>query len=152
MSETLTFLTSADISFLRKPLPYWKKPDSTQETEREGGIREAYSKTRILQAIPTDVLGRIENKSTRQVLPIGTYAPPETAPDTAYKGTTQTKMYKAGEKRNLAQKQAKRERKLAERKAKRLAKEGPKKEIDKKDTLDPNKPLDLDFLTNPKKK
>ena len=50
------------------------------------------------------------------------------------------------------EKQAKREKKIAERRAKRLAKEGPKKEVNKKDTLDPNKPLDLDFLTNPEKK
>ena len=49
------------------------------------------------------------------------------------------------------EKQAKRERKLQERKAKRLAKEGPKKEENKKHTLDPNKPISLDFLTNPNK-
>ena len=46
---------------------------------------------------------------------------------------------------------AKRERKLAEKKAKRLAKEGTKKEEDKKSKLDPSKPISLDFLTNPNK-
>ena len=50
------------------------------------------------------------------------------------------------------EKQAKREKKLAEKKAKKLAKEGPKKEINEKNTLDPNKPLDLNFLTDPNKK
>ena len=49
------------------------------------------------------------------------------------------------------EKQAKRERKLAEKKAKRLAKEGPKKTENKDQTLDPNKPISLDFLTNPNK-
>jgi len=49
------------------------------------------------------------------------------------------------------EKQAKRERKLAEKKAKRLAKEGPKKEEEKTPSLDPNKPISLDFLTNPNK-
>ena len=49
------------------------------------------------------------------------------------------------------EKQAKRERKLAEKKAKRLAKEGPKKEELKAKPLDPNKPISLDFLTNPDK-
>ena len=48
------------------------------------------------------------------------------------------------------EKQAKRERKLAEKKAKRLAKEGPKKDINNESSLDPNKPLDLNFLTDPK--
>ena len=47
------------------------------------------------------------------------------------------------------EKQAKREKKLAEKKAKRLAKEGPKKEQQKTQSLDPNKPISLDFLTNP---
>ena len=60
--------------------------------------------------------------------------------------------FKSTRSAKLMEKQAKREKKLAERKAKRLAKEGPKKEVNKKDTLDPNKPLDLDFLTNPEKK
>ena len=49
------------------------------------------------------------------------------------------------------EKQAKREKKLAEKKAKRLAKEGPKKEEHKTTALDPNKPISLDFLTNPDK-
>ena len=49
------------------------------------------------------------------------------------------------------EKQAKREKKLAEKKAKRLAKEGPKKEEDKKTELDQNTALSLDFLTNPNK-
>ncbi len=49
------------------------------------------------------------------------------------------------------EKQAKREKKLAEKKAKRLAKEGSKKEVSKSQALDPNKPISLDFLTNPNK-
>ena len=49
------------------------------------------------------------------------------------------------------EKQAKREKKLAEKKAKRLAKEGLKKEENKSPALDPNKPISLDFLTNPNK-
>ena len=49
------------------------------------------------------------------------------------------------------EKQAKRERKLAERKAKREAKEGSKKEFKKEKPLDIEKPLSLDFLTNPNK-
>ena len=60
--------------------------------------------------------------------------------------------FKSTRSAKLMEKQAKREKKLAERKAKRLAKEGQKKEVNKIDTLDPNKPLDLDFLTNPEKK
>ena len=40
---------------------------------------------------------------------------------------------------------------LLKKKAKRLAKEGPKKEEEKATTLDPNKPISLDFLTNPNK-
>ena len=62
--------------------------------------------------------------------------------------------YKSTKGNKLMEKQAKRERKLAEKKAKRLkrlAKEGPKKEEEKKPTLDPNKPISLDFLTNPNK-
>ena len=39
----------------------------------------------------------------------------------------------------------------AEKKAKRLAKEGPKQEETKIKPLDPNKPISLDFLTNPNK-
>ena len=49
------------------------------------------------------------------------------------------------------EKQAKREKKLAEKKAKRLAREGQKKEEEKAPALDPNKPISLDFLTNPNK-
>ena len=49
------------------------------------------------------------------------------------------------------EKQAKREKKLAEKKAKRLAKEGPKQKETKIKPLDPNKPISLDFLTNPNK-
>ena len=50
------------------------------------------------------------------------------------------------------EKQAKREKKLADKKAKRLAKDGPKQEENKIKPLDPNKPISLDFLTNPNKK
>ena len=49
------------------------------------------------------------------------------------------------------EKKARREKKLLERKAKRAAKDGPKKEENKKQALDPNKPISLDFLTNPDK-
>ena len=59
--------------------------------------------------------------------------------------------YKSTKGNKLMEKQAKRERKLAEKKAKRLAKEGTKKEEEKASTLDPNKPISLDFLTNPNK-
>ena len=61
--------------------------------------------------------------------------------------------YKSTKSAKLMEKQAKRERKLAEKKAKRLAKEGPKKEKEsnKVQTLDPNKPISLDFLPNPNK-
>ena len=59
--------------------------------------------------------------------------------------------FKSQKGNKLMEKQAKREKKLAERKAKRLAKEGPKKEEQKATTLDPNKPISLDFLTNPNK-
>ena len=59
--------------------------------------------------------------------------------------------YKSTKGNKLMEKQAKRERKLAEKKAKRLAKEGPKKEEEKKPALDPDKPISLDFLTNPNK-
>ena len=59
--------------------------------------------------------------------------------------------YKSTKGNKLMEKQAKRERKLAEKKAKRLAKEGPKKEDNKTQTLDPTKPISLDFLTNPNK-
>ena len=40
---------------------------------------------------------------------------------------------------------------LLKKKAKRLAKEGTKKEEEKTPSLDPNKPISLDFLTNPNK-
>ena len=59
--------------------------------------------------------------------------------------------YKTTKSDKLMEKQAKREKKLAEKKAKRLAKEGPKKEETKLKSLDPNKPISLDFLTNPNK-
>ena len=59
--------------------------------------------------------------------------------------------YKSTKGNKLMEKQAKREKKLAEKKAKRLAKEGPKKEDEKTPALDPNKPISLDFLTNPNK-
>ena len=59
--------------------------------------------------------------------------------------------YKSTKGNKLMEKQAKREKKLAEKKAKRLAKEGLKKEEEKKPALDPNKPISLDFLTNPNK-
>tara|TARA_B100001027_G_scaffold208800_1_gene174399 strand:+ start:126 stop:329 length:204 start_codon:yes stop_codon:yes gene_type:complete len=60
--------------------------------------------------------------------------------------------YKSTKGAKLMEKQAKREKKLAERKAKRLAKEGLKKENDKKEkVLDTSKPITLDFLTNPNK-
>ena len=59
--------------------------------------------------------------------------------------------YASTKSAKLMEKQAKREKKLAEKKAKRLAKEGPKKEENKTQALDPNKPISLDFLTNPNK-
>ena len=59
--------------------------------------------------------------------------------------------YKNARSAKLMEKQAKKERKLAEKKAKRALKDGPKKEEDKKPELDPNKPISLDFLTNPNK-
>ena len=59
--------------------------------------------------------------------------------------------YKSTKGNKLMEKQAKREKKLAEKKAKRLAKEGPKHEQAKIKPLDPNKPISLDFLTNPNK-
>ena len=60
--------------------------------------------------------------------------------------------YKNSRSAKLMEKQAKKERKLAEKKAKRALKQGPKKEVEKKPELDPNKALSLDFLTNPDKK
>jgi hypothetical protein len=59
--------------------------------------------------------------------------------------------YKTAKSAKLMEKQAKKEKKLAEKKAKKLAKEGQKKEEVEKNTLDPNKALSLDFLTNPDK-
>ena len=59
--------------------------------------------------------------------------------------------YKSTKGNKLMEKQAKREKKLAEKKAKRLAKEGSKQEEPKIKALDPNKPISLDFLTNPNK-
>ena len=59
--------------------------------------------------------------------------------------------YKSTKSAKLMEKQAKRERKLAEKKAKRLAKEGPKKNENKEKILDTQKPITLDFLTNPDK-
>ncbi len=59
--------------------------------------------------------------------------------------------YKTTKSAKLMEKQAKREKKLAEKKAKRLAKEGPKQDESKQKPLDPNKPISLDFLTNPDK-
>ena len=59
--------------------------------------------------------------------------------------------FKSTKGNKLMEKQAKREKKLAERKAKREEKEGPKEEIEAKETLDTDKPLSLDFITNPDK-
>ena len=59
--------------------------------------------------------------------------------------------YKSTKGNKLMEKQAKREKKLAEKKAKRLAREGPKQEEPKIKALYPNKPISLDFLTNPNK-
>ena len=59
--------------------------------------------------------------------------------------------YGANKGNKLMEKQAKKEKRLAIKKAKRLAKEGPKKEESRSKPLDPNKPISLDFLTNPNK-
>ena len=59
--------------------------------------------------------------------------------------------FKSTKGNKLMEKQAKRAKKLAERKAKREEKEGPKEEIEAKETLDIDKPLSLDFITNPDK-
>ena len=59
--------------------------------------------------------------------------------------------YGANKNAKLMEKQAKKERRLAERRAKKQKKDGTKKEEDKKPALDPNKPISLDFLTNPNK-
>ena len=60
--------------------------------------------------------------------------------------------YGANKNAKLMAKKAKREKKLAEKRAKRQAKEGTKKEVDVKKSLDISKPITLDFLTNPDKK
>ena len=59
--------------------------------------------------------------------------------------------YKSTKSAKLMEKQAKREKKLAERKKKREAKEGNLKDNVKPKSLDPSKPISLDFLTNPDK-
>ena len=59
--------------------------------------------------------------------------------------------FKSTRSSKLREKQAKRKLKLAERKAKRLAKDSSKKSQEEKPALDPNKPISLDFLTNPDK-
>ena len=59
--------------------------------------------------------------------------------------------YKSTKSAKLREKQAKREKKLAEKKAKRLAKEGPKDQSSKEESLDASKPMTLDFITNPNK-
>ena len=62
--------------------------------------------------------------------------------------------YKYTKSAKLMEKKAKREKKLAERKKKREereAKDGIQKKDVKLKTLDPSKPISLDFLTNPDK-
>ena len=59
--------------------------------------------------------------------------------------------FKSTKGNKLMEKQAKRAKKLDERKAKREENEGPKEEIEAKETLDTDKPLSLDFITNPDK-
>ena len=58
--------------------------------------------------------------------------------------------YGANKNAKLMEKQAKKERRLAEKRAKKQKKDG-RKEEEKKPALDPNKPISLDFLTNPNK-
>ena len=58
--------------------------------------------------------------------------------------------YGANKNAKLMEKQAKKERRLAEKRAKKQKKDG-RKEVEKKPALDPNKPISLDFLTNPNK-
>jgi len=60
--------------------------------------------------------------------------------------------YKSTRGMKAMEKQAKREKKLIEKKAKREAKEGIKKEVETNKPLDAQKPITLDFLTNPDKK
>ena len=59
--------------------------------------------------------------------------------------------YKSTRGMKAMEKQAKRERKLAEKKAKRAAKEGLSVETQNK-TIDVEKPITLEDLTNPDKK
>ena len=59
--------------------------------------------------------------------------------------------YGANKNAKLMERQAKKEKRLAEKRAKKQKKDGPKKKEDKKPALDPNKPISLDFLTNPNK-
>ena len=59
--------------------------------------------------------------------------------------------YGANKSAKLMEKQAKKERRLAEKRAKKQKKSDLKKEEDRKPALDPNKPISLDFLTNPNK-
>ena len=58
--------------------------------------------------------------------------------------------YGANKNAKLMEKQAKKEKRLAEKRAKKQKKDG-RKEEEKKPALDPNKPICLDFLTNPNK-
>ena len=58
--------------------------------------------------------------------------------------------YKSTRGMKAMEKAAKRERKLAERKAKKEAKDGKKKEEDVS-KFDVQKPITLDFITNPNK-
>ena len=58
--------------------------------------------------------------------------------------------YKSTKSAKLMEKQAKKEKRLAEKRAKKQKKDG-RKEEEKKPALDPNKPISLDFLTNPNK-
>ena len=58
--------------------------------------------------------------------------------------------YGANKNAKLMEKQAKKEKRLAEKRAKKQKKDG-RKEEEKKPALDPNKPISLDFLTNPNK-
>ena len=58
--------------------------------------------------------------------------------------------YGANKNAKLMERQAKKEKRLAEKRAKKQKKDG-RKEEEKKPALDPNKPISLDFLTNPNK-
>ena len=59
--------------------------------------------------------------------------------------------YGANKSAKLMEKKAKKAKRQQEKKEKKLAKQTPKKEEDNKPELDPNKPISLDFLTNPNK-